>query len=135
MVLPRQHGRYLQDNAPKWLARVTVREGERLRRRFWQPGGGYDRNITSTEALRAVIDYIHAQTLSRSRWANGRASVGLLCHARNIQGSQHAFQSDKTVAVSQKLLGFALVDRAIGTQTNPPMPGRVRGLKESLVGQ
>jgi hypothetical protein len=27
-----------------------------VRHRFWQPGGGYDRDITSTEALRAVID-------------------------------------------------------------------------------
>src|SRR5207245_2228878 len=51
---------YLKSNAPEWLARVTVREGSRLRHRFWQPGGGYDRNITSTEALRAAIDYIHA---------------------------------------------------------------------------
>jgi hypothetical protein len=40
----------LQGNAPEWLARVTVREGPRLRHRFWQPGGGYDRNITSSEA-------------------------------------------------------------------------------------
>jgi putative transposase len=39
--------RYLETNAPQWLARVTVREGPRQRRRFWQPGGGYDRNITS----------------------------------------------------------------------------------------
>ncbi len=51
---------YLKSNAPHWLARVTVREGPRIRRRFWQPGGGYDRNITSIEALRAMIDYIHA---------------------------------------------------------------------------
>jgi putative transposase len=30
---------YLEENAPEWLAQVTVREGRRLRRRFWQPGG------------------------------------------------------------------------------------------------
>ena len=52
---------YLKSNAPAWLARVTVREGRRLRHRFWQPGGGYDRNITSTEALRAMIDYIRSE--------------------------------------------------------------------------
>jgi REP element-mobilizing transposase RayT len=57
--------RYLKSNAPEWLARVTVREGSRLRHRFWQPGGGYDRNITSTEALRAMIDYIHANPVRR----------------------------------------------------------------------
>ena len=48
--------RYLKDHAPEWLARVTVPEGRRVRHRFWQPGGGYDRNITSIEALRAMID-------------------------------------------------------------------------------
>ena len=52
--------RYLKSNAPEWLARVTVHEWPHLRHRFWQPGGGYDRNITSAAALRAVIDYIHA---------------------------------------------------------------------------
>jgi hypothetical protein len=51
--------------AAEWLARVSVREGRRLRHRFWQPGGGYDRNITSTEALRAVIDDIHANPVRR----------------------------------------------------------------------
>ena len=85
MVLPPQHGRYVQENAPKWLARVTVREGERLRRRFWQPGGGYDRNITSTETLRAVIDYIHANPVRRGlaasaegwEWSSARWYAGL----------------------------------------------------------
>ena len=30
--------RYLKSKAPDWLARVRVREGSRLRHRFWQPG-------------------------------------------------------------------------------------------------
>src|SRR5436190_1577778 len=38
---------FLEHTAPEWLARITVMEGARRRRRFWQPGGGYDRNITS----------------------------------------------------------------------------------------
>jgi putative transposase len=42
-----------------------VREGQRLRHRFWQPGGGYDRNITSIETLHAMIDYIHANPVRR----------------------------------------------------------------------
>ena len=44
---------------------MTVREGTRVRRRFWQPGGGYDRNITSMATLRAIIDYIHANPVRR----------------------------------------------------------------------
>jgi hypothetical protein len=47
------------------VARVTVR---RVRHRFRQPGGGYDRNITSTEALRAVVDCIHANPVRRDGW-------------------------------------------------------------------
>ncbi len=77
--------RYLKSHAPDWLARVTVREGSRLRHRFWQPGGGYDRNITSIEALRAVIDYIHANPVRRGlvaraedwEWSSARWYAGL----------------------------------------------------------
>jgi putative transposase len=77
--------RYLKSTAPEWLGRVTVREGSRLRHRFWQPGGGYDRNITSTEALRAVIDYLHANPVRRGlvaraedwEWSSARWYAGL----------------------------------------------------------
>jgi putative transposase len=65
--------------------RVSVREGRRLRHRFWQPGGRYDRNITSTEVLRAVIDYIHANPVRRGlvaraedwEWSSARCYAGL----------------------------------------------------------
>jgi putative transposase len=63
--------RYLRSNAPEWLARMTVKEGPRLRRRFWQPGGGYDRNVTSSKALRAMIDYLHANPVRRGLVAHG----------------------------------------------------------------
>lgn len=76
---------YLKSQAPRWLARVSVREGRRLRHRFWQPGGGYDRNITSTEALRAMIEYIHANPVRRGlvasaedwQWSSARWYAGL----------------------------------------------------------
>lgn len=38
---------YLKVNAPHWLRRLTVQEGGRVRHRFWQPGGGYDRIVTT----------------------------------------------------------------------------------------
>ena len=77
--------RHLRDHAPEWLARVTVREGQRVRRRFWQPGGGYDRNVASLEALRAMIDYIHANPVRRGLaakaedwpWSSARWYAGL----------------------------------------------------------
>jgi hypothetical protein len=48
-------------------------------------GGGYDRNITSTEALRAVIEYIHANPVRRGlvaraddwEWSSTRWYAGL----------------------------------------------------------
>jgi len=76
---------YLKANAPQWLARLTVHEGQRVRHRFWQPGGGYDRNIISTEALRAMIDYIHANPVRRGlvarvedwEWSSARWYAGI----------------------------------------------------------
>ena len=35
---------WLKEHSPEWLARITVVEGTKTRHRFWQPGGGYDRN-------------------------------------------------------------------------------------------
>jgi len=34
------------------------RSGKRVFR-FWQPGGGYDRNLTEPDSVQASIDYIH----------------------------------------------------------------------------
>src|SRR5437763_11039394 len=81
----RQAIAYLKAKAPQWLARLTVHEGQRVRHRFWQPGGGYDRNITSTEALRAMIDYIHANPVRRGlvarvehwEWSSARWYAGI----------------------------------------------------------
>jgi putative transposase len=56
---------YLRTNAPTWLARITVQEGQRVRHRFWQPGGGYDRNVTDPATLRFMIDYIHNNPVRR----------------------------------------------------------------------
>jgi len=56
---------HLKQNTPEWLPRLAVREGKRLRHRVWQPGGGYDRNITTAAALRAEIDYIHLNPVQR----------------------------------------------------------------------
>lgn len=34
--------------------------------RFWQRGGGYDRNLTEPRTIQATIDYIHANPVRRS---------------------------------------------------------------------
>ncbi len=76
---------YLQENAPHWLARITVREGDLLRRRFWQPGGGYDRNSVEVATVHQMIEYIHANPVRRGlvaraedwEWSSARWYAGM----------------------------------------------------------
>src|SRR5207249_1359698 len=77
--------RHLKAKDPAWLARLAVQEGKRLRHRFWQPGAGYDRNVTSSKTLRAMIEYIHANPVRRGlvdhavdwQWSSARWFAGL----------------------------------------------------------
>ena len=48
-----------------WLDRLRVRKGERTVFRFWQAGGGFDRNITCIEAVAQVAEYLHANPVRR----------------------------------------------------------------------
>ena len=36
-----------------------------MRRRFWQPGGGYDRNIDNLDTLSRMIEYLHLNPVRR----------------------------------------------------------------------
>ena len=53
--------------------------------RFWQRGGGYDRNIRDIEELREKIEYIHTNPVRRGlveravdwRWSSAAAWAGL----------------------------------------------------------
>ena len=56
---------FMQANAPKWLPRVSRRRGNRIERQFWQPGGGYDRNIIGPKTLQSMMDYIHMNPVRR----------------------------------------------------------------------
>jgi putative transposase len=48
------------------LRELTVRERPGLERfRFWQEGGGYDRNLWTESAVLASIDYIHLNPVRR----------------------------------------------------------------------
>jgi putative transposase len=76
---------YLVEHAPAWLARITVQEGERTRRRFWQPGGGFDRNAVELCIVHKMIDYIHANPVRRQlverpeewRWSSAQWYAGI----------------------------------------------------------
>ncbi len=54
-------GRWRELDAPV-LARLTDAQG---RQRFWQRGGGYDRNIRDEDELREKITYIHNNPVKR----------------------------------------------------------------------
>jgi putative transposase len=48
-----------------WLDRLTVRYPSRSVFRFWQAGGGYDRNIFRDASVPSIVDYIHANPIRR----------------------------------------------------------------------
>ena len=57
--------KYLSEHAPHWLPRITIKRGDRQERRFWQAGGGYDRNVFEPRTLIWMIEYIHANPVRR----------------------------------------------------------------------
>jgi REP-associated tyrosine transposase len=64
------------------LELLRVRRGRRLA--FWQPGGGYDRNVYGDTATWAMIDYIHNNPVRRGlvetplhwKWSSARWYAG-----------------------------------------------------------
>jgi putative transposase len=58
--------KHLQQNAPEWLPRIAVKRGKHLEHRFWQAGGGFDRNAFEPATVLAMIEYIHNNPVRRS---------------------------------------------------------------------
>jgi putative transposase len=81
----RQALRWLDANSPNWIAKLQVRVGGRTRRRFWQPGGGYDRNVDNVDTLMNMITYIHLNPVRRGlvadpvdwEWSSARWYAGV----------------------------------------------------------
>lgn len=76
----------LQEIKSPLLERVRVkRKDATSRRRFWQAGGGFDRNMFSPKIIRASIDYLHMNPVRRGlcestvdwRWSSARWYEGL----------------------------------------------------------
>jgi putative transposase len=57
--------KHLREHSPGWLPRITVKKGAKVERRFWQPGGGFDRNVTDPRLILLMIEYIHANPVRR----------------------------------------------------------------------
>ena len=57
---------WLKENSPHFLSRIEdVQPNGRRSHRFWQRGGGYDRNLRSLADVYEKIDYIHNNPVRR----------------------------------------------------------------------
>lgn len=77
---------YLRTRAPAWLERIRVTwPTGRIKYRFWQQGGGYDRNIFREDAAWSAIEYIHLNPVRRGLcttptdwgWSSARWYAGM----------------------------------------------------------
>ena len=54
------------ETEPQLVQRLTIRERPGKKTfRFWQEGGGYDRNIASIKTLGPAIEYVHSNPVRR----------------------------------------------------------------------
>lgn len=76
---------HLRESAPAYLQQIAVSwPTGRVEHRFWQQGGGYDRNITEPTTLVAAIEYIHNNPVRRGlvaiptdwEWSSARWHAG-----------------------------------------------------------
>ena len=56
---------FLRKESPEWLRKIEQQRGTRTEHHFWQPGGGYDRNITEPGTLLKMMDYLHLNPVRR----------------------------------------------------------------------
>jgi putative transposase len=77
---------HLERTAPSWLEKLTVLRADGSReRRFWQAGGGYDRNIIEPETAWRVVTYLHLNPVRRGlverpedwEWSSARWYAGV----------------------------------------------------------
>ena len=62
----RQALRYVREHAPGFLDRMKDEQPNgSVRHRFWQRGGGYDRNLARTQIVHDTLAYIHANPVRR----------------------------------------------------------------------
>ena len=76
---------FVREQAPHLLALMTDAQPNGTSHvRFWQRGGGYDRNLWSPRHIRETIDYIHANPVRRGlckidtewKWSSARVYEG-----------------------------------------------------------
>ena len=76
---------YLKETSPEFLDRLTIRNVDRTRHRFWQAGPGDDHNLYEPKAIHDAIEYIHNNPVRRGLvdyatdwiWSSARDWAGL----------------------------------------------------------
>ena len=76
---------YVIQHSPSFLRQMEYKEPKGISHRFWQPGGGYDRNLWSESHVWETIDYIHANPVRR----------GLCAHPNDWEWSSARFYAGK----------------------------------------
>ncbi|MFI4859668.1 MAG: hypothetical protein ACIAXF_03185, partial [Phycisphaerales bacterium JB063] len=56
---------FLESERSPLLTKLTRERGGKAERLFWQPGGGYDRNVDDPGFLPVMLDYIHQNPVRR----------------------------------------------------------------------
>ena len=56
---------YIGQRWPEMDGRLRIRKGDSIVRRFWQAGGGYDRNIYRDETFVHTLEYMHENPLRK----------------------------------------------------------------------
>jgi putative transposase len=81
----RQALRFVRRHAPGFLERLKdAQPNGEVHYRFWQRGGGYDRNVTEPGTLLQMIEYIHNNPVRRGLvqaatdwvWSSARFHAG-----------------------------------------------------------
>ncbi len=67
----KRYGAWLREEKPERYKRYLVRIGLNKTFRFWQAGGGFDRNLWNPAAIHRAMDYIEANPV-RVNLAAGR---------------------------------------------------------------
>ena len=58
--------KYVRRHAPSFLDSMKDEQPNgQMAHRFWQRGGGYDRNLLTPETVHSTMDYIHANPVRR----------------------------------------------------------------------
>lgn len=65
----KRYGEHLIATAPHIYRSDCIGTGDKKRFRFWQAGGGFDRNLWNAKAIHSSIDYIEANPVRAGRVA------------------------------------------------------------------